>query len=171
MRFWAWEVWIWTTRSLRPLLTVRRSSLVIMSKWYLPPRWSSLALFRALRPEWTLTKKITNTYWDRGLPRWHSGKESACQCRRFKRLGFDPWIEKIPWRGAWQPTPVFWPGKFPDRGGWWATVHGVTNSSTWLRSWAHTQMHWAHSYLPGTAQRPSCISYGILASTLWGERW
>ena len=29
----------------------------------------------------------------RNLPRWLRGKESACQCRR---LGFDPWVRKIP---------------------------------------------------------------------------
>ena len=23
---------------------------------------------------------------------------------------FDPWVGKIPWRRAWQPTPVFLPG-------------------------------------------------------------
>ena len=23
------------------------------------------------------------------------------------RLGFDPWVGKISWRRAWQPTPVF----------------------------------------------------------------
>ena len=23
--------------------------------------------------------------------------------------GFDTWVKKIPWRGAWQPTPVFLP--------------------------------------------------------------
>ena len=33
------------------------------------------------------------------------------QCRRLKRLGFDPWVGKIPWRRAWQPTPVFLPGE------------------------------------------------------------
>ena len=38
-----------------------------------------------------------------------SGKEPACQCRRHKRLGFDPWVRKIPWRRKWQPTPVFLP--------------------------------------------------------------
>ena len=27
-----------------------------------------------------------------------------------KRLGFDPWDGKIPWRRAWQPTLVFLPG-------------------------------------------------------------
>ena len=25
------------------------------------------------------------------------------------RFGFDPWVWKIPWRRAWQPTPVFFP--------------------------------------------------------------
>ena len=27
------------------------------------------------------------------------------------RLGFDPWVGKIPWRRAQQPTPVFLPGE------------------------------------------------------------
>ena len=26
-----------------------------------------------------------------------------------KKRGFDPWAGKIPWRRAWQPTPVFLP--------------------------------------------------------------
>ena len=30
------------------------------------------------------------------------------KCRRHR---FDPWVEKIPWRRKWQPTPVFLPGK------------------------------------------------------------
>ena len=38
------------------------------------------------------------------LPWWFSGKESVCQCRR---CGFDLLVGKIPWRGKWQPTPVF----------------------------------------------------------------
>ena len=38
-------------------------------------------------------------------------KEPACQCRRHKRYGFNPWVRKIPWRKAWQPTPLFLPGK------------------------------------------------------------
>ena len=44
-----------------------------------------------------------------GLPIWLSGKESTCQCRRSRRRGFDPWVRKIPWRRAWQSTPVFLP--------------------------------------------------------------
>ena len=49
--------------------------------------------------------------WSLGLPRWLSGKESTCQCRRSRRWGFNPWVGKIPWRREWQPTPVFLPGK------------------------------------------------------------
>ena len=46
-----------------------------------------------------------------GLPRWHTAKDPACQCRRHKRPGFDPWVGKIPQRRAWQPTPIFLPGE------------------------------------------------------------
>ena len=45
-----------------------------------------------------------------GLPRWLSGKESICQCRRRR---FHPWVGKIPWRKKWQLTSVFLPGKIP----------------------------------------------------------
>ena len=38
-------------------------------------------------------------------------EETACQCRRHKRCGFDPWVGKIPWRRAWKPTLVFFPGE------------------------------------------------------------
>ena len=47
----------------------------------------------------------------KGFPGGASGKEHACQCRRQKRRGFDPWVGKVPWRRAWQPTPVFLPGE------------------------------------------------------------
>ena len=40
-----------------------------------------------------------------------SGMEPACKYRRHKRRGFSPWVGKIPWRRAWQPTPVCLPGE------------------------------------------------------------
>ena len=46
-----------------------------------------------------------------GFPGGASGKEPACCWRRLKRHGFDPWVGKIPWRRARQPTPVFLPGE------------------------------------------------------------
>jgi len=42
-----------------------------------------------------------------GFPWWLSGLQS----RRHRRGRFDHYIEKIPWRKAWQPTPVFLPGE------------------------------------------------------------
>ena len=35
----------------------------------------------------------------------------TCQCRRVRRLGFYPWVQKIPWRRARRPSPVFLPGE------------------------------------------------------------
>ena len=57
-----------------------------------------------------------------------SGKEPASQCRRHKRCGFDPWVGKIPWRRAWQPTPVFLPAEF----------HGQWSSAGYSQ-WGHKE--------------------------------
>ena len=46
-----------------------------------------------------------------GFPDGASGKEPACQCKRCKTHGFDPWVRNIPWRKARHPTPGFLPGK------------------------------------------------------------
>ena len=67
-------------------------------------------------------------------------KEPACQCRRHKRCGFIPWVEKIPWRRAWQSIPIFLPGESPwteepGQGvGWVATIHTATQSQTQLKA-------------------------------------
>ena len=37
------------------------------------------------------------------------------------------------WRRKWQPTPVFLPENPRDGVAWWAAVHGVTQSQTWLK--------------------------------------
>ena len=66
------------------------------------------------------------------FPGGASGKEPACQCRRHKRIGFNPWVGKIPWGRKWQPTQYSCLENSMDRGAWWATVHGVTQRRTWL---------------------------------------
>ena len=35
--------------------------------------------------------------------------QSVRTCLQCRRLGFDPWVKKIPWRREWQPTPIFLP--------------------------------------------------------------
>ena len=58
-----------------------------------------------------------------------SGKEPTFQCRRCKRRTFDPWVGKVPWKRAWQPTPVFLPGEPP----WTEEPGGL--QTTGLQSW------------------------------------
>ena len=50
-----------------------------------------------------------------GFPGSASDKEPTCPFRRSKRCRFYPWVGKIPWRRAWQPTPVFLPGESHGR--------------------------------------------------------
>ena len=70
-----------------------------------------------------------------------SGKESACQCRRHRRLKFKPWVRKVAWRRNGNPlqyscleNPLF-------RRARWAAVHGVTKSQTRLsvHAWWNTR--------------------------------
>ena len=44
-----------------------------------------------------------------GFPGGSDSKESACNVGDLGSMG------KIPWRQAWQPTPVFLPGEFPGQ--------------------------------------------------------
>ena len=49
---------------------------------------------------------------------------------------FDPWLEKIPWRRQWHPTPVLLPGKFH---GW----RSLVGCSPWGREESDTT-EWLH---------------------------
>ena len=72
-----------------------------------------------------------------GFPGGTSGKEPACQCGRHKRHGFDPWVGKIPWRRHGNPLQYSClKNSCMDIGAWWATVHMVTNSWTWLKQFS-----------------------------------
>ena len=55
--------------------------------------------------------------------------------------GFHPWVGKIPWRRAWQPTPVFWPGESHGQREWWATGHEVSKNRTRLKRLTRTHTH------------------------------
>ena len=61
-----------------------------LSCFTLIKRLFSSSLFSAIRVvSWTYLVLITLCY---GLPKRRSGKESACQGRRHKKRGFDPWV-------------------------------------------------------------------------------
>ena len=53
--------------------------------------------------------KLINT--NQGFPSGTSEIEPAFQFRISKRVRFNPWVGKSPWRRKWQPTPVLLPGE------------------------------------------------------------
>ena len=66
-----------------------------------------------------------------GFPGGSVSLESACNagdCLQHSRSGFDPWVRKIPWRRAWQPTLVFLSGESP-----WTEEPGRPQSMGWQR--------------------------------------
>ena len=73
-----------------------------------------------------------------------SGKEPVCQSRRCKRYGFSPWVGKIPWRRAWQPTPVFLSGESHEQRSLVGYCHRVSKSQTRLSMHAHTSDNHYH---------------------------
>ena len=107
----------------------------------------SMALLRS-RASWTRFNKVE-------IPRWCSGKESACQCRKCKRCRFNLWVRKIPWSRKWQPTSVFLPGKShgqrsPADYSQWGWL-----SMSWSRGWYcpdhvddHTLITWLTKHWP-----------------------
>ena len=75
------------------------------------------------------THTHTHTLTNMDFPGDSVGKESACN------VG-DPWVGKIPWRRAWQPTPVFLPGESHRQKslagyGLWCPKESDTTEATW----------------------------------------
>ena len=68
-----------------------------------------------VRHDWSDLAAAAAAYLFLGFPGGADGKEPACQCRRHKRRGLDPWFRKIPWRRKRQPTPVFLLGKYYEQ--------------------------------------------------------
>ena len=58
------------------------------------------------------------------------------------RHWFNPWVRKIPWRRAWKPTPVFFPGE--SHGQRRPMGHRVTKS--WLQSVCMSKNTHTHRY-------------------------
>ena len=70
------------------------------------------------------------------FPRWHNGKESTLQCRRYKRRGFDPWLGRSPWVGNGNPLQCSCLENSMNREAWQAIVQRVAKSRTWLSTHA-----------------------------------
>ena len=101
-----------------------------------------------------------------GPPRWLSSKESACQCSRRRRPGFDPWVRKMPWRRKWQLTPVFLPGEsqgqrsladYSPRGHKELEMTERARACTHTHTHTHTHTQWAQVF-----QSPQQVDNNLL---------
>ena len=93
--------------SLRATMNKKKKNVVLIWKdsCLLSGRLALFILSRG-RLYWNKFHLILDTL-HTGLPRWPSGKESACQCRRCQRYRFDPSVGKIPWSRKWQLIQYF----------------------------------------------------------------
>ena len=113
--------------------------LVIHSSIH-PSKNDDFLCARKLRLQWMKLE----WWWNKGLPRWCSDKNSACQCRRHKRCRFKPLVGKIPWSWKRKSTPVFLPGKFHGQrslAGYSPWVRRESDMTEWLSTLNETGMH------------------------------
>ena len=73
-----------------------------------------------------------------GLPRCRSTKESAYHCRRCRRLGSIPGLERAPGGRKWQPTQYSCLENPMDRGAWQVRVCRAAKSRTRPNTCAHS---------------------------------
>ena len=81
-----------------------------------------------------------------------SDKKPACQCRRQKRAGFNPWVRKIPWRRAWQLTPVFLPGESHRQRTLW-----FTGSQRVRHTWSDLALTYAWFWMEQNLPSPNIL--------------
>ena len=103
---------------------------------------------------------------DNGLPQWPSGKEPVCNVGRYRSCGFNPWLEKIPWKEAWQPTPALLPGEshrqrsLPGYSPWGSKESGTTEVTKHKYTISSFKVHTSQVYF-GSKYFPEPQEYSI----------
>ena len=97
---------------------------------------------------------------EKGLPKWFSGKESACQCRR---AWFNSWVRKINWRRDRLPTPVFLGFPFGSAGKESACNAGDLGSAPGLGRCPGEGKGYPLQY-SGLENSMDCIAHGVAKS-------
>ena len=127
------ETWVWSLGEEDPLeKEMATHSSILAWRILLTKEPSRLQFMKSQRVGHSVyslswSKMELNPYFSYylGLPCWVSDKESACQYR-------SPGSGRSPEEGTGNPLQYSCLGNPMDRGAWWATVHGVTKSGTWL---------------------------------------
>ena len=86
-----------------------------------------------------MVKYITNPKAHR-LPQWLSSQESASNAEATGDAGSISGLGRSPGEGNGNPLQYPCLENPMDRGAWWATVHGVAKSQTWLK-WLSRQAY------------------------------
>ena len=81
---------------------------------------------------WTRITALYPKVWASPVSPWVK-KKICLPCWSHRWCRFNPWVWKFPWMRTWQAIPVFCLESPMDRGAWWAVVHRVTLSQTWLK--------------------------------------
>ena len=109
------------------------SPLSLCGNRWRPPKWGPA---KAIYSELVIARESATIR----LPWWLSSKETACQLRRHKRHGMDPWVGTIPQKRKWQTPPIFLPGKFHGK-------RSLADYSPWGRKESNTMEQLTHAYL------------------------
>ena len=118
-----------------------------------------------------------NAYYLLGLPSWLTGKEFPCQCRRYRKRGFQS-LGLGGSSGERKGKPLWYSclGNSTDRGAWWATVHGVANSQIWLSdSTTATVLTFyfqlSHSFISSKVFDPVKWALALRSRICWSKMW
>ena len=93
----------------------------------------------------------------------NSGKELVCQCRR---CGFDPQVEKIPWKWVCNPLQYSCLENPMDRGAW-QTTHSISKSRTQLKQLSNQQPRNKIIYMPTKHVSKPTLKPNFEVSFLW----
>ena len=78
----------------------------------------------------------------KNLPAWQEVQE----------MWLHPWVGKIPWRRAWQPTPVLLPGEshgLRSLVGYSPLGHKESDMTKWLSTHTHVTRRYSNNFLNG----------------------
>ena len=98
------------------------------------------------------------------LPGGSEDKASACNAGD---LGSIPGLGRSPGEGIGNPLQYSCLENPMDRGAWWATVHGVAKSRTWLSNFTHI----THTPSPTESKRLFYTSVSLLLSRIQGYHY
>ena len=109
---------------------------------------------------------IVSTY--KFLPSWFSDKESTCNVGAAGDLGSIPRSGRSPGGGHGDPLQYSCLENSMDWEAWWAIVHGVAKSQTWLKQLSKP----INFYCSSAAKIPHMVfKYGLIHDVLQGIRY